>query len=477
MDDWDNYSSDSFDDSDSCNIDSDDTINWDSNQDFFLNNNDIETEAVKQKKTKVFSKSKTVAAIVGGILGGFLGNATYNSLIDSLWKPFVVALFLLIVAICIFIPTNFVSANCSDIQKNKSSTRKIMVKLNVMCLVAIFLLGILFEFLYEICGGFKNGEPTSYIFVLDTSSSMESTDNNHQMSEALQTIITDMDDGFPFAVYSFNDTVINNSEMHVKTVKDDGEKWPFQYTGSTEMFLALSTVLEDYGKEKDKQNWIGGKNPRVILISDGNPTDSGFFNTSINKIIKSFRKKGISISTIGVRGANDGLMKKIAESTGGAYISIDNIDSLQESINEVQNKTTDCTLFSLRFGRNHDIILAIMRILFLTILGCFFIGPIYCGNAIEDDFNVIMISKLVTGIIGAVGVEILFQNTNISDNMLRISFGLICSLAPLSTYARRNVSNVSKQHYSSSNYANQSNTSPNTLEDDPSERNDPFRLD
>lgn len=76
--------------------------------------------------------------------------------------------------------------------------------------------------------------------------------------------------------------------------------------GGTMMYTALKMAYKDLA-QSDKAV------KHVILLSDGQPADSGF-----ESVVEDMRKLNITLTTISIgENANSGLLKDLAEKTGG----------------------------------------------------------------------------------------------------------------------------------------------------------------
>ena len=364
-------------------------------------------------KTKI-SIFKIVAALLGGIIGAVIGNVVYAALIEQVWKPFVVALFFLILAICIFIPLFLAAKGSGDFDYFlKSSINKKFFKYMLpLTFAGIFAVSMLFEFLYEFGGTLDLSEPTSYIFALDISSSMNDTDPDFEEAEAVTKIIGQMEDQFPFAVYTFSSEAVCVEEMHHKTQDDVNKKRQFNYNGSTCMYTVLRNIADDYNSRKNSADWIGGNAPRILLVSDGEPTDGDWWGGSAHDIAKVCRESGISICGIGVAGANEELLKKLSENTGGQNFSINDIDNLYDTLSSAMTAkfSGNRTLLSYRGYVDNDLLYAVLRIVFLALIAFAFTFVLYLGNAFYPDWYLILFIKALTALIVGFSVEFSMQS-------------------------------------------------------------------
>ena len=73
------------------------------------------------------------------------------------------------------------------------------------------------------------------------------------------------------------------------------------------------------------------------------------------------------------------------------------------------NTTSARTLLSYRSYTKHNTLLAFLHILFVFVIGLFFLPTIYFANCIEEDLTYIGLVKGITALAGAVLLEILLN--------------------------------------------------------------------
>ncbi len=385
----------------------------------------------------VFSPAKAAAAAAGGVIGSIFGEQIYENLIGYWWNPLVIALYLTVLMICIFLPVLIVSFCTNDLSRFRKKKKKFTMF--PAALAALLVSGIVLEFLYELCGN-GSTQPTSYYFVLDVSGSMNTTDPDRALSSAMQQLVGQMEDGFPYAVYTFSDAVSQEEPLHQKLHSEEENEWDFFYNGGTSMITALDTVLQDIRSSNRKRNWIGGRNPKVILMTDGYATDLNFFNTNLDSVLKQYRKDGIVVCSVSMYGSDEATMQKIADMTGGVHIKVKDVSDLYQMMQSATISGSERTLLSYRAGRQLNALSAVLRVLFLIILGAFAISFLYYGNAVPDDLDLIIWIKAVTAVLAALLTEILLQNTDIAESFVRFLFCLLTAAACLRTWKKKKIS-------------------------------------
>ena len=236
-------------------------------------------------------------------------------------------------------------------------------------LLLTFVISLGLEWVYECEFYEKSAEPTSYIFVLDESGSMATSDTDGKRYEAIREIISEKESSFPYMIYTFADEVKLVREM--KPISEGYEDIPPVSDGGTAIGETVARLWSDY----ESGVWKDQIHPKIIFLTDGYATDLpwGFFGFSekrtLNRHLKSLGEAGVEISTVGLGSADEGLLRHISETTGGTFISIEDASQLTESMKQAALSQSGRTLLSERRARRDDWIYAWMRIVFLFIIG------------------------------------------------------------------------------------------------------------
>ena len=382
--------------------------------------------------------------IVLGILCYFITEWFYNSATGSMWRPLSIGLYFLIFGIFYFIAFFFVSmfsgtVNAGGRRGGSSASAKTASRTNARrrtqtgheyrrstrrggrgdrggsfssdllgpilivagVAVAYFGVSLLFEFLYEL-GKQKFVEPTSYIFVIDDSGSMQGTDPNYKRVQAIHDIMADSDPDMEYAVYSFTDNLTLLKNM---STWNESDYFAFNSYGGTDIIGALSGVMDDL----ESGRIHGGDHPRILLLSDGNSYSFGK-----KDVVKRCRDRGVSISTVSFPRSNS-LLKFLANKTGGIYIDSNNTDKLNEKMEEAVTTSASRDLLSFRYVEKSDGLYAFLRILFLIILGVIWSGFKYVISSNNESgipSIVILIVSSILCLIAAVLMEIGSQSSS-----------------------------------------------------------------
>lgn len=352
-------------------------------------------------KTKRMSVLAPILCIAFGALFGVLTTGLLEDMIAAMWTPLAIALYFL----------SFTLLLCGLIMllvhKWSSGTdRKWLFRDMAILLAAVFLVSMLFEFLYELGADATIPEADAYVLMIDDSGSMSSNDPNQQRGQAINTLLKDKSADFPYAIYTFADTAVQVRGMQPKSAGYDN--LPLQTSGGTAMFTCLRTASADMDS---------GKLPispatRVLLISDGYAGDMPLFTGSV---LKDYVKKNIIISTIGLGDNVDTYtMKKIAESTGGVYIHINEAAELDTALLDAAIGSSERHLLGYRGFCITNTLHGILRVVFiLLIVALIFVLKIYaCGKFYWPHLIVSGICCLVAAFLPEIGLEVFSWNVD-----------------------------------------------------------------
>ena len=299
-----------------------------------------------------------------GLISWVICFLLYSAMEDTVSRPLLIGIlffvFSIILILVVYVFSNHTGIFEENILTGGSPLSALLTA--VGCAVIIGGAAVLFPWLYGLGIGKENTGPTSYIFVIDDSGSMANNDPEQKRYSAIASVLEDMPDDFPYMVYNFS----NGTEI-IKEMSTKSEGIPAlsgNSYGGTSIRFALMQVMDDY----ENGIWDGGKNPRVILLTDGYATDIGLFS-SVNKPLRRYARKGISVSTVGLGDVDRNLMQKIADKTGGVFIDVSDASGLAEAMNSAAGQVTDRDLLTLRNSSKLGWLYGILRVLFLLILG------------------------------------------------------------------------------------------------------------
>ena len=167
--------------------------------------------------------------------------------------------------------------------------------------------------------------------------------------------------------------------------------------------------------------------PKVILLTDGYATDIGLFK-SINSVLKTYVKNRISISTVGLGDVDTNLMNKIAKTTGGVFIDVSDASDLGDAMTSAATQYTSRDLLSTRYTTNLNFLYALLRIIFISILGIAigFAAAIAYGS--QESSTLIFVSSAIKSIVGAILMEIGTDVIGISDKLVWFVLWILISV-------------------------------------------------
>ena len=349
--------------------------------------------SLQQKTETHFSKSFLIVSIIASVIFFLLGEVIYRTLITDVNSVFFMgvyfAVFGLILSSAFFIVSRVIGLDITS--------KKILV--SGICILMLLVLGIFFEFIYELNFGSTMVQTDKYIFAIDNSGSMQDNDPNQERVAAIKKLLANREDNAQFAVYSFGDVIQCIRELN--PIMEDMESGTLPY---------------DEGCQ-------------VILLTDGYATDTSFLNFELNKTLKKFNKKKISISTVGLGYVDEKLLNNISGKTGGISVTTDNVDELEKAMaSAVRVTDSSRNLLSSRARTDHNWLYALMRIIFLIILGAGFLGIKLAATDDTTNVKMICISSMIGIVAGALVMEIglnLILSEFFARLLMSVLFGLM----------------------------------------------------
>lgn len=367
-----------------------------------------------------FDVLSLVISLVAGAAVGVINNKLYAAMYGKVWTPILVGLWFLVLSAVLFL----VIRVCGVI-RNDNLNRKGLLIPTLMIFGCVFLAGLFLEIVYEIGPkGVVAEEPTSYIFLFDDSSSMEINDSNNSRNSAVYSVIQQCDANFPVCVYKFTTGCTQVTGMQpagTVGLQDYG----FCNEGGTAVLSAIRCVADDItGDYID-----GGASPRILLFSDGISSSFG-----MNFTLRYAQENNISISTIGLGDASEKYLQKIADRTGGVYISIDSIAQLGSALHDAGERQSEYSrnLINYRPYTSLDLLYAIMRIVFLLVLGLSAVllkAAFFCTKEIK---NKAVFLGIILAITSTVLIEIGINSIGFSDESMRFLF-CVCYMTLIGT--------------------------------------------
>ncbi len=175
--------------------------------------------------------------------------------------------------------------------------------------------------------------PLSLAVVVDTSGSMNTDGQIGFVRQGLDLLIDGLkdEDRFALITYSTNSqTVFPMSDVAENRVEIRELVRNLTAEGSTNLYDGL----ED-GYREVFANYDSGRQNRVILLSDGNPTVGVTDNDSIGKMSEGYNSDGVGLTTIGLGTSfNYDLMRNLALKADGNFYFLESAGAVSEVFDE-----------------------------------------------------------------------------------------------------------------------------------------------
>lgn len=312
-----------------------------------------------------FHLSLFLHALAGAAVGALIGKLIYQ----VMYRPsenniLMVGLVLGVIAACILMACALCELRKPRITMNRELNWQRLL-LGLLGAVAVFGLGCLCEFLYELNGVLIPVTFDDYVFAIDDSGSMSSTDPQDLRYDAMRELLVSLGEKKRAGLVRFTDSVYTApvdmaylDETHMETLNDAIAQ--HRSDGGTDIYTALMTALDLYER--------GGESGRaavVVLLSDGGSS------VPIDDVSERFVDAGIVINTVSLgNGANESLLQNLAQATGGQYFRVEQAGELVEAFQHVSSAVSYRCLFTPRPGpQRGSPLLMLLRILFLMLPG------------------------------------------------------------------------------------------------------------
>lgn len=368
-----------------------------------------------------------VVSVLAGLVYSFFGEYFYQVFVERIPKPCLIGLYFfglgvwitLIILICAVIRKDFLK-HVTQYKDGKG-----ILFFVASMLVGIFILGTVFEFIYEL-SGIKKEKVTSYIFAVDCSGSMSENDPDNRRYQAIEEIVSNCKKNFPFAIYLFSERVKLVREMLPVSEGLDKEKIFLKPGGGTAIYHTLDTIITDNKEGK----WNGGKHPKLILLTDGEATDISEFDAKMGQLMDKYKEEKISISTVGLGNFNDQILKEIAVAAEGVCVKVEDASYLVEGMKTAIKEENNSDLLNIRQTEGKDYLHLCMRVVFLFLLGVVIRITIFVANCIEEDKKRIISISIVLSLLAGCLMEFVMQTQQIKPSSLRMLLCLLLTIMP-----------------------------------------------
>lgn len=370
-----------------------------------------------------------LASVLAGVVAFFIGEFLFEKLTEKLYTPLGIMLYFLLFAGILFITLIILLSKKLSVNDFKLKLCALGKAFFVVLLVFL-LITTVFEFLYEL-GKEEIPEPTSLIFLIDDSGSMQG--NESDRIKALNDVMKNS--SLPFAVYSFANDAKQLRNMDVYQSDITEENLNFASSGGTDIISSINHVLKDLD---DGVINNAGQSPKILLVSDGGSSLFGLRSTA-----KKCKNRMVSVSSIGMQGSSETTLKRIAETTGGVYVSCTDVTSLGADLTKAIASDSSRNLLSERIVFKNDWIYAVLRILFLSIMGVIwsFLKMMMISES-EEICRKMFVRSLILCILGTCVIEFGFAN-EISAILLRLIFVVTWAITIGTLPSKNNVADIS----------------------------------
>lgn len=330
------------------------------------------------------------------------------------------ALFLLITGLVVLLVSGIMLTYRADVISGRYGKGKVILYL----LAAALIIGLVIagaQFIYSLTfhSGTTMSGASTYVFLVDDSSSMETNDPNQQRYDAVEAILRGCPGDTRYALYTF--ATYTKLKVPMQTVS---QGFPQNYDPdyhSTYMKEALETVIQDY----ESGVWTAQGETALVMVTDGDPMDFDSFY-DVQALLDKCNQYNITLGIVGVIGADPTLMEQMATYTGGQYVDIQNVGDLYDAVKTVSgigNASRD--LLGNRKASDMGWLYALIRILAITLAGC--IIAVAAGFAYGNSyaFRFIVWSNIFKSIAAGVLMEAAFLLPDLSSILCVVSFVLL----------------------------------------------------
>lgn len=348
-----------------------------------------------------------ITIIIGGA-SWFIGAIVYNFLGDIIPRPVLIGL--LFGGLCLILSI-FAYFYGNHIFNNPQKKRWITGICTGIFVILTFTVAALFQWVYESSIENQVVEPTSYVFLIDESSSMKDSDSEQQRYGAIQKILKNMSENTSFMVYGFSDEISLKTKL--RKYSEGVPEVSIKNEGSKNIENALDKVLKEVKNKKIL---------KVILLTDGKVTNKAAISNIKNKI-KEYNKKGIGINIVGL-----GEIKQNALRTTRGFVGNISSNSLSEDIKNLDKEYVGGDLLSTRYTMSFNILFALLRIIFVAILGILIGLSVAIAYGFNKSIPLIIVTSIIKSIIGALILEIGISIFRLPDEMMWLVLWILLSM-------------------------------------------------
>lgn len=330
------------------------------------------------------------------------------------------ALFLLVVCLVVLLVSSMMLTYRADVISGRYGKGKVILYL----LGAALVIGLLIagaQFLYALTfhSATPMGQASTYVFLVDDSSSMETNDRNQQRYDAVEAILSGCSGDTRYALYTFSTRT--KLKVPMQTVS---QGFPQNYSpdfNSTYMKEALETVIADY----EAGVWTAQGPTALVMITDGDPMDFDSLS-DVRHLLDKCKQYNITLGIVGVIGADRSLMEQMANYTGGQYADITDVSQLYEAVKSVSGiSSASRDLLGDRRASDMGWLYALIRILAITLAGCVIAVAAALAYGNSTVFRFIVWSNIFKSLFAGVLMEAAFLVPELSTVLCVVSFVIL----------------------------------------------------
>lgn len=356
----------------------------------------------RETGAKRFHLSMLIHGLIGALIGAGIGDTLYQKIYDpSGSNVLMVGIILGLIAGCVLLACAICELRTTriTIDRELNFQRLLFVLVGA---AAVFAAGCLVELVYELGSAYAPTEFNDFVFVIDDSGSMETTDPQDLRYAALEQLLDSMGEDRRAGLIRFVDTVYTEPvEMdYLTTAQKDRLRTAIsehRSNGNTNIYAALQEALAI--NERDR---VVGRNPVVVLLSDGGSS------VPVNRVAEQFLDAGVAVSTVSLgNNTDETLLQNLAQATGGQYYKVEQAEELVQAFQKVSTAISYRCLFSPRPGNQRgNVLYMVMRVVFLALPGLLiglFLIVMLRGPGMDHQLLVSGIAGLLAGLVMEIG--------------------------------------------------------------------------
>ena len=115
------------------------------------------------------------------------------------------------------------------------------------------------------------------------------------------------------------------------------------------------------------------------------------------------------LDILGLGSVDKQLMRKMAETTGGTFISINQAEDLADAMNTAATSYSERNLLSIRYMKHLNKLFGCLRVLFLSLIGLTIGGLLAFAYMDNASIPLILISSAISSVLGSILFELGIQ--------------------------------------------------------------------